>query len=60
MFPTNAFLLLSNDEIRNVRFPYAKIECARFKGTIPGDFIDQKSINEPISFQAEEAYKFCS
>ncbi|WP_024787054.1 MULTISPECIES: RNA-binding domain-containing protein [unclassified Lebetimonas] len=57
-FPTNAFLLLSNDEIRNVRFPYAKIECARFKGTIPGDFIDQKSINEPISFQAEEAYKF--
>ncbi|ADR18489.1 RNA-binding domain-containing protein [Calditerrivibrio nitroreducens] len=57
-FPTNALILLSNDEIRNKLFPYAKIECARFKGTIPGDFIDQKSIDEPLSFQAEEAYKF--
>ncbi len=57
-FPTNALILLSNDEIRNKLFPYAKIECARFKGTIPGDFIDQKTIDEPLSFQPEEAYKF--
>ncbi|BAI79794.1 ATP-dependent DNA helicase [Deferribacter desulfuricans SSM1] len=57
-FPTNALILLSNDEIRNKLFPFAKIECARFKGTIPGDFIDQKTIDEPLSFQAEEAYKF--
>ncbi|BAF70811.1 RNA-binding domain-containing protein [Nitratiruptor sp. SB155-2] len=57
-FPTNALILLSNDEIRNKLFPFAKIECARFKGTVPGDFIDQKSIDEPVSFQAEEAYKF--
>lgn len=57
-FPTNALILLSNDEIRNKLFPYAKIECARFKGTIPGDFIDQKTIDDPLSFQAEEAYKF--
>lgn len=57
-FPTTALILLSNDEMRNRNFPYAKIECARFKGTVPGDFIDQKSIDVPLSFQAEEAYKF--
>lgn len=57
-FSTNALVLLSNDEIRERLFPFAKIECARFKGTIPGDFIDQKTINVPVSFQAEEAYKF--
>ena len=57
-FPTNALVLLSNDEIRKRLFPYAKIECARFKGKIPGEFIDQKTIETPLSFQAEEAYKF--
>ena len=57
-FPTNALVLLSNDRIRNEQFPYAKIECARFKGTIPGTFIDQKTIDTPLSLQAEEAYKF--
>ena len=57
-FPTNALVLLSGDEIREKLFPYAKIECARFKGTIPGDFIDQKTIDEPLTFQAEEAYSF--
>ena len=57
-FPTNALVLLSNDEIRERLFPYAKIECARFKGTVPGDFIDQKTIDSPLSFQAEESYKF--
>ncbi len=57
-FPTNALVLLSGDKIRKELFPYAKIECARFKGNVPSDFIDQKSIDEPLSFQAEEAYKF--
>ncbi|WP_187646774.1 RNA-binding domain-containing protein [Nitrosophilus labii] len=57
-FPTNALILLSNDEIKNTLFPYTKIECARFKGTIPGNFIDQKTIDEPLSLQPEEAYKF--
>ena len=57
-FPTNALVLLSNDDIRNKLFPYAKIECARFKGTEPGVFIDQKTIDVPLSFQPEEAYKF--
>ncbi|MCD6578955.1 putative DNA binding domain-containing protein [bacterium] len=57
-FPTNALVLLSNDEIKNKLFLYAKIECARFKGTVPGNFIDQKTIASPLSMQAEEAYKF--
>ncbi len=57
-FPTNALVLLSNDGIREKLFPYAKIECARFKGTVPGDFIDQKTVDDPLSFQAEEAYNF--
>ena len=57
-FPTNALVLLSDDQLRRELFPYAKIECARFKGTEPGNFIDQKTIDVPVSLQAEEAYKF--
>jgi len=57
-YPTNALILLSDDVIRREIFPYAKIECARFKGTIPGDFIDQKTIDSNIAIQSEEAYKF--
>ena len=57
-FPVNAFVLLSSDRLRTQLFPYAKIECARFKGTVPGDFIDQKTIDLPVSFQPEEAYQF--
>lgn len=56
--PTNALVLLSDDRIRNKLFPYAKIECARFKGTVPGDFIDQKTIDIQIGLQAEQAYQF--
>ena len=58
LFPTNALILLSNDEIRGKYFPYAKIECARFKGFTPEIFIDKKTIDSPLSYQAEEAYKF--
>ncbi len=57
-YPTNALILLSDDVLRKKRFPYAKIECARFKGNIPGNFIDQQTITSPLSLQAEEAYKF--
>jgi ATP-dependent DNA helicase RecG len=57
-FPTKALLLLSDDSLRTQLFPYAKIECARFKGIIPGNFIDQKTIDAPLSLQAEQAYKF--
>ena len=58
IYPTNALILLSDDTIRREIFPYAKIECARFKGTIPGDFIDQKTIDSNVAKQADEAYKF--
>ena len=56
--PTNALVLLSDDELRKQLFPYAKIECARFKGVIPGNFIDQKPIEVSIALQPEQAYQF--
>jgi ATP-dependent DNA helicase RecG len=56
--PTHALILLSDDKLRKQLFPYAKIECARFKGSTPGNFIDQKSIDSSIGLQAEQAYQF--
>ncbi|MDR2009418.1 MAG: putative DNA binding domain-containing protein [Bacteroidales bacterium] len=57
-YPTNALVLFSDDQLRNSLFHYAKIECARFKGTGSEEFIDQKSIYSNIATQAEEAYNF--
>ncbi len=57
-FPVNSLILLSDNTERKKIFPYAKIECAVFKGTIPGQFIDQKTIDAPLSLQPELAYKF--
>jgi predicted HTH transcriptional regulator len=57
-YPTNALILFSDDDIRNRYFHFAKIECARFKGTTSDEFIDQKSITCNIAMQAEEAYNF--
>lgn len=57
-FPTNALILLSDDDLKAKLFPYSKIECARFKGETPGNFIDQKTIDTPLSLQAEQAYQF--
>jgi len=56
--PTYAMILLSDDPLRYKLFPYAKIECARFKGTIPGNFIDRKTIDTNTAQQAEMAFKF--
>ena len=56
--PTNALILLSDDELRKQQFPYCKTECARFKGTVPGNFIDQKTIDTNVSLQSEQAYQF--
>jgi predicted HTH transcriptional regulator len=58
ILPTNALVLLSDDEIRKQLFPYAKIECARFKGAVPGNFIDQKTIDVNVGLQADQAYQF--
>ena len=57
-YPTNALILFSDDELRQSMFHFAKVECARFKGTNSEEFIDQKSIYSNISTQAEEAYNF--
>ena len=57
-YPTNALILFSDDELRNSHFYFAKVECARFKGTGTEEFIDQKSIQTNIALQAEEAYNF--
>ncbi|MBU2651645.1 MAG: putative DNA binding domain-containing protein, partial [Bacteroidetes bacterium] len=56
--PTNALILFSESSLRFEIFPYAKIECARFKGITPDTFIDQKTVDTNISLQAEHAYDF--
>jgi predicted HTH transcriptional regulator len=57
-FPTNALILLSNDKVKAQLFPYAKVECARFKGTKPGDYIDQKTFDGSIVEHAELVLNF--
>ena len=56
--PSLGLVLLADTEVRNCYFPNAKVECARFKGTTPGDFIDSKTIDTHLCQQAEEAYQF--
>lgn len=53
LFPTNAFVLLTN----NI-FPFAKIQCALFKGTERVVFIDKRDFEGPLYEQIEEAYEF--
>jgi ATP-dependent DNA helicase RecG len=55
---TNAALLLASNTIRKQIFPYAKIECARFKGNTTSVMIDQQTIDCPVFVQPEEAMKF--
>lgn len=56
--PTHAALLLSDSPARKRYFPYAKIECARFKGTERRVFLDQSTINEPIFASIEPCMAF--
>lgn len=53
LVPTNAFVLLTNNT-----FPFAKIQCALFKGTERVVFIDKKDFEGPLYEQIEEAYAF--
>jgi len=55
---TNALLLLSDSDQKSECFPYAKIECARFKGTTIDTFIDRKTLDGSILEQVELAYEF--
>lgn len=50
---TNAFVLLTSDF-----FPFAKIQCALFKGTTRDIFIDKKEYTGSIYEQVENAYQF--
>jgi predicted HTH transcriptional regulator len=54
----NAALLFAANQIKKQLFPYAKIECARFKDRTTAVMIDQQSIDGPIYAQPEEAMKF--
>lgn len=56
--PTNAALLLSDSPARKQIFPYAKIECARFKGTDKRVFLDQATIEGPIQDSVEPCLAF--
>lgn len=53
ILPTNAFVLLTNNT-----FPFAKIQCALFKGTERVVFIDKRDFHGPLYEQIEEAYEF--
>jgi len=56
--PTNAYVLFADSPVKQELFPYAKIECARFKGNSSHEFIDQKTVDGNIAVQAEAAYNF--
>ena len=53
LVPTNAFVLLTNNT-----FPFAKIQCALFKGTERVVFIDKRDFEGPLYEQVEDAYEF--
>ena len=52
LFPTNAFVLLTDNA-----FPFAKIQCALFKGTERVVFIDKRDFEGPLYEQIEEAIR---
>ena len=56
--PTHAALLLSDSPARKHLFPYAKVECARFKGTDTKVFLDQATIEGPIYAAVEPSLAF--
>ena len=59
-YPTNALILLSDDNLRTTLFDYAGIECIRFKGTTQDELIDRKIVDTNVAYQAEEAFNFVS
>ena len=57
-YPTNAAVLLSESELRKRMFPFAKIECARFKGSDTSVFLDQSTVEGPIHNAIEPCIAF--
>jgi len=58
LFPTHAAILLSESDVRNRLFPFAKIECARFKGTETKVFLDQTTVEGPVYATVEPCLAF--
>jgi len=58
ILPTHAALLVSRSPARNRYFPYAKVECARFKGTVKRVFLDQATIDNPLHEAVEPCMAF--
>ncbi len=56
--PTHAALLLSDGPARKRYFPYAKVECARFKGTERRIFLDQATMDGPVYAVIESCMVF--
>ena len=56
--PTHAALLLSEGPARKRYFPYAKVECARFKGSDRQVFLDQATMDEPVYATIEPCIAF--
>ncbi len=57
-YPRNAAILLSDSPAKKQYFPYAKIECARFKGSNKNVFLDQLTIEEPLFAAIEPCITF--
>jgi len=58
VLPTHAALLLSSSQTKKRYFPYAKLECARFKGTDKRVFIDQTTVDGPVHEAVEPCMAF--
>ncbi|MHC1738146.1 MAG: hypothetical protein AB9882_09070 [Ignavibacteriaceae bacterium] len=54
-YPTVSGILLSGIGIKNALFPYAKVECARFKGSKTDTTIDSQTIDESVCMQPDLA-----
>jgi len=58
LYPTNAAVLLSESKERKRIFPFAKIECARFKGPQTKVFLDQTTVEGSIHATVEPCIAF--
>jgi len=56
--PTVAAILLSDGPVKRRVLPYAKIECARFKGTDTRVFLDQATFDGPVYASIEPCIAF--
>lgn len=53
LYPSNAFVLLADNDMLQ-----AKVQCAVFKGTVRGEFLDRREYTGAIFEQIDEAYQF--